>query len=79
MKAYDKGIKEGFEDYAYHIKSQGFTADINTNLIERFLGTIKERTKTTRGFKSWQTAEIILERFQSCTSYRDCYTGRCRI
>jgi transposase-like protein len=52
LPAYPKGIKAVFGDYTEHVKSKGFTADINTNLIERFHGTLKERTKVLRGFKS---------------------------
>lgn len=63
LRAYDKGIKDVFGKCALHIKSEGFSSDINTNLIERFHGTLKERTKTLRGFKSWETAEIILDGF----------------
>jgi transposase-like protein len=61
--AYNKGFKRVFGSHAIHIKSQGFTAEINTNLIERFHGTLKERTKVLRAFKSVDTAKIILDGF----------------
>ena len=61
--AYPKGIERIFGSHARHIKSQGFTAEINTNLIERFHGTLKERLKVLRGFKDIDTAELILDGF----------------
>jgi transposase-like protein len=42
---------------------KGITSEININLIERFHSTIKERTKVMRGFKTLDTAELILEGF----------------
>ena len=63
LKAYPKGIQRIFGDRAKHVKSKGFTAEINTNLIERFHGTVKERTKILRGFKSLETAKMILDGF----------------
>lgn len=63
LPAYPKGIKEIFGKHADHIQSKGFTAEINTNLIERFHGTLKERTKVLRGFKTIETARIILDGF----------------
>ena len=43
-----------------HHQSQGFTYDINTNLIERFHGTLKQRTKIVRHFKLPASASAIL-------------------
>lgn len=36
---------------------------INTNIIERFQGTVKERTKVMRGLKTIESAKIISEGF----------------
>ena len=63
LPAYPKGIERIFGTHARHIKSQGFTSEINTNLIERFHGTLKDRIKILRGFKSLDNAELILEGF----------------
>ncbi len=63
LPAYPRGIQEVFGKHADHIQSKGFTAEINTNLIERFHGTLKERTKVLRGFKTIETARIILDGF----------------
>ena len=61
--SYPEGIKKAFGDESIHIVVQGLTAELNTNLIERFHSTIKERTKVLRGFKTPQTALVILNGF----------------
>ncbi len=61
--AYVDGIEQIFGADAKHIQSKGLSSEININLIERFHGTIKDRTKVLRGFKRLDTAELILEGF----------------
>jgi transposase-like protein len=39
-----------------HVQSEGFTVQPNTNLIERFHGTLKARTKVMRGLKNIESA-----------------------
>lgn len=63
LAAYIDGIELVFGAEARHIQSRGLTEDISTNIIERFQGTIKSRTKVLRGFKSMDTAEHILDGF----------------
>lgn len=63
LAAYIDGIELVFGAEAKHIQSWGMTEDINTNIIERFHGTLKDRTKVLRGFKSRETAEHILDGF----------------
>ena len=63
LAAYIDGIELVFGAHARHVQSQGFSEDINTNLIERFHGTIKARTKVPRAFKPKETAEHILDGF----------------
>lgn len=63
LSAYIDGIEQIFGADAKHIQSWGMTEAINTNIIERFHGTIKERTKVLRGFKTLDTAELILDGF----------------
>ena len=46
-----------------HLTSQGFKAPINTNLIERFHGTIKQRYKVMRDLKEPYSASVILDGF----------------
>ena len=63
LQAYIDGIELVFGAEAIHIQSRGFTEDINTNIIERFHGTVKARTKVLRGFKTYDTAEHLLDGF----------------
>lgn len=46
-----------------HLTSEGFASEINTNLIERFHGTLKQRTKIMRDLKNRKSARIILDGF----------------
>ena len=46
---------------AYHLQSEGFASPTNINLIERFHGTIKQRTKIMRDLKNKQSARVILD------------------
>jgi len=63
LGVYPDGIERIFGADAKHIQSEGIRADINTNLIERFHSTLKERTKVLRGFKTLDSAELILDGF----------------
>ncbi len=63
LGVYPDGIERIFGADAKHIQAHGLTHEINTNLIERFHSTIKERTKVLRGFKTLDTADLILEGF----------------
>jgi hypothetical protein len=46
-----------------HIQSSPFAKEDDTNEIERFQGTIKDRTKVLPGFKTVDTAIIIIDGF----------------
>jgi len=63
MKAYPDAIEQVFGADSEHIVSKGLTAEINTNVVERFQGTVKERTKVMRGLKTMESAKIISEGF----------------
>ncbi len=63
LGVYPDGIERVFGADALHIQSRGFSDDINNNIIERFHGTIKDRYKTMRGFKTPQSAKLILDGF----------------
>ena len=63
MPAYPDGIERVFGAYSKQIQARGLTHEINTNLIERFHGTLKERYKVLRGFKTLDTADEILNGF----------------
>lgn len=61
LQAYEDGIELVFGADTTHTKSKGFIAPENTNLIERFQGTLKDRTAVMRGFRDVATARKILE------------------
>lgn len=44
-----------------HLQSEGMASYYNTNMIERFHGTIKQRTKIMRDLKTPQSARIMLD------------------
>jgi len=56
LYAYLDGLELAFSADTEHIQSQGFTLQPNTNLIERFHGTLKSRTKVMRGLKNIESA-----------------------
>lgn len=61
LQAYLDGIELTFGADTKHIQSQPFTDEDSTNVIERFQGTLKDRTKVMRGFKSIKSARLILD------------------
>ncbi len=63
LSAYLDGIELTFGADTEHIQSSPFASKDDTNVIERFQGTIKDRTKVIRGFKTFETALIILDGF----------------
>ena len=56
LYAYLDGIELAFGADTEHIQSQGFSIQPNTNLIERFHGTLKARTKVMRGLHNIESA-----------------------
>lgn len=63
LAGYLDGIELAFGADTHHIQSGPFEKEDGTNLIERFQGTIKDRTKVVRGFKTMPTAILILNGF----------------
>jgi putative transposase len=61
LHAYLDGIELTFGADTKHIRTKPFTVEQNTNLIERFHGTLKQRTKVMRGLKDIKTAKLITE------------------
>lgn len=61
LAAYLDGIELVFGTDTKHIRSKPFTIVNNTNLIERFHGTLKDRTKVMRGLKDIKSARPITE------------------
>ncbi len=60
LRAYIDGIERVFGADAKHIQSEGMASDTHNNLIERFHGTLKQRTKVMRGLKSKESARLIM-------------------
>jgi len=60
LAAYYEGVEKAWGGDTKHIASKGFRVQPNTNLIERFHGTLKARTKVMRGLKDIETARLIL-------------------
>jgi transposase-like protein len=56
LASYLDGIEVVFGGDTEHVRSKGFTVQPNTNLIERFHGTLKDRTKVMRGLKNIESA-----------------------
>jgi transposase-like protein len=61
LAAYVDGIDLVFGADTKHIQSKPFTDVNSTNIIERFQGTLKDRTKIIRGFKNMRTAELLTD------------------
>ena len=61
LRAYLDGIELAFGAETKHIASKGFTVQPNTNLVERFHGTLKARTKVMRGLKSRESAKLLTD------------------
>lgn len=61
LAAYLDGIELTFGADTKHIQSKPFTIENNTNLIERFHGTLKDRTKVMRGLKDVKSARLITD------------------
>lgn len=59
LAAYLDGIELAFGADRKHVQSKPFTVDNSTNLIERFHGTLKARTKVMRGLKRRESAELF--------------------
>jgi transposase-like protein len=63
LRAYLDGIELAFGADTKHIQSTPFAEVDSTNIIERFQGTIKERTKVVWDFKTPETASLIIQGF----------------
>jgi len=61
LQAYLDGIELALGGDTRHVQSKGFMLKPNTNLIERFQGILKSRTKVMRGLKTPETALTILD------------------
>jgi putative transposase len=61
LKSYLEGIELAFGSDTKHRQGGPFDIENNTNLIERFHGSLKDRTKVLRGLKKPETARLFLE------------------
>jgi len=61
LNAYLDGIELTFGADTEHIATSPFAIGANTNLIERFHSTLKERTKVMRGLKDVKSARLFTE------------------
>lgn len=59
LQAYLDGIELAFGAETKHIQAKGLTG--SKNIIERFHGTLKARTKVMRGLKKRETAKLITD------------------
>ncbi len=61
LRAYLDGIELQFGADTKHQHGSPFDVESNTNLIERFHGTLKDRLKVMRGLKSPETADFLIK------------------
>lgn len=61
LAAYADGIERVFGADTCHVLSGGIRSESHNNIIERFHGTLKDRTKVMRGMKNKDTARLILD------------------
>ena len=61
LKAYIEGVELAFGSETKHIQSTPFSGIEGTAKVERFHGTLKDRTKVVRGFKNMEHARLLTE------------------
>lgn len=61
LRAYLDGIELAFGADTQHKLGSPFDIEVNTNLIERFHGTVKDRTKVMRGLHTLKSATLFLD------------------
>jgi len=61
LAAYIDGIELVFGADTKHVQSKPFIDKDSTNVIERFHGTMKDRTNVIRGFKNMANAELLTD------------------
>ena len=83
LRAYLEGVERVFGADTKHAQGGPFDVEKNTNLIERFHGTLKERTKVMRGLHTIESARRFLDGwlvhynfFRPHTSLRDMTPSR---
>ncbi len=61
LSAYLDGIERVFGAHTQHVLAIGFRIEPNITLVERFHGTLKDRTKVMRGMQNRETARLIMD------------------
>jgi transposase-like protein len=61
LPSYLDGVELALGGDTRHVQSRGFALKPNTNLIERFHGILKSRTKVMRGLKTPESALLFLD------------------
>jgi len=61
LSAYIEGIDLASRGRVRHVISRPFTDEDSTNLIERFQGTLKQRTRVIHHFRDLETARLLTE------------------
>ena len=61
LQAYLDGIEIAFGADTQHRRGGPFDIEVNTNVIERFHGTIKSRTKVMRGLHTVESARMFMD------------------
>ncbi|MEL7562486.1 IS6 family transposase [Dehalogenimonas sp. 4OHTPN] len=59
LNSYPQAIGDVFGTSTRHIKYKGITQTPNNNILERFHGTLKARTKVMRGLKGYESAKLF--------------------
>lgn len=62
LKAYLDGVELAFGAETKHVQSRPFISEDSANIIERFHGTLKDRTEVVRGFKNMEHASRVLKK-----------------
>lgn len=61
LRTYIDGVERVFGADTVHVQSEGMASKTHINFIERFHGTLKQRTKVMRGMKNRHTAKLVLD------------------
>jgi putative transposase len=61
LPSYPQAIGDVFGCDTRHIKYKGITKEPNNNILERFHGSLKARTKVMRGLKSMESAKLFTD------------------
>ena len=61
LPSYPQAIGDVFGCATRHIRYKGITSEPNNNILERFHGSLKARTKVMRGLKSMESAKLFTD------------------